>query len=90
MKKLLLTAILLATSYSAFAAQNISREEAKHFKLTSVGNITVSSSNGQIGSPSDLHAKLSELADQKGAKYYVVISAREHGNSFQAVAKAYK
>lgn len=90
MKKLLLTAVLLATSYSAFSADLISAQEAKHFKLTSVGNINVSDSGGQISSPSDLHAALSKLADAKGAKYYVIISAREHGPNFEAVAKAYK
>ncbi|WP_369790231.1 DUF1471 domain-containing protein [Rouxiella sp. WC2420] len=90
MKKLLLTAVLLATSYSAFSADMISAQEAKHFKLVSAGNISVSSSGGQISSPSDLHAALSKLADEKGAKYYTIISAREHGNNFEAVAKTYK
>ncbi len=90
MKKLLLTAVLLATSYSAFSADLISAQEAKHFKLTSVGNISVSATGGEVSSPTDLHEALSKKADEKGGKYYVIISAREHGNNFEAVAKAYK
>ncbi|MFO4007967.1 DUF1471 domain-containing protein, partial [Enterobacter hormaechei] len=54
------------------------------------GNVSVGASGGQISSPSDLHQKLSKLADEKGGKYYVIIAAREHGPNFQAVAEVFK
>lgn len=36
-----------------------------------------------------IYAKLSELADAKGGKYYHIIAAREHGPNFEAVAEVY-
>ncbi|WP_171922438.1 DUF1471 family virulence protein SrfN [Salmonella bongori] len=92
MKKLIIATALLATvsSFSALAAEQVSKEEINHFKLVKVGTINVSQSGGQISSPSDLRAKLSELADAKGGKYYHIIAAREHGPNFEAVAEVYK
>ncbi len=92
MKKIALIASLLVsmTSLSSFAADQISREEAKHFNLTSLGNVNVSATGGTISSPSDLHDKLSKLADEKGGEYYVIIAAREHGPNFEAVAEVFK
>lgn len=75
---------------SAQAAQNISKEEVKHFKLTKVGSISVAETGGGISSPSDLHQEISKRADDKGAKYYVIIAAREHGPNFDAVVDLYK
>ncbi|WP_058910100.1 DUF1471 domain-containing protein [Entomohabitans teleogrylli] len=92
MKKLLVTSALLASfaAFSASAADLISKDEAHHFKLTYIGNVSVGASGGQIGSPTDLHEKLSKLADEKGGKYYVIIAAREHGPNFEAVAEVFK
>ncbi|BDH47797.1 hypothetical protein TUM12370_38410 [Salmonella enterica subsp. enterica serovar Choleraesuis] len=92
MKKILISSALLAsmTVFGASAADLISKQEADHFKATYIGNIHVSESGGKIASPSDLHSKLSELADKKGGKYYVIIAAREHGPNFDAVAEVYK
>lgn len=86
----LATLVGLACSFGAQAAQNISKEEVQHFKLTKVGSISVSEGGGAISSPSDLHQEISKRADEKGAKYYVIIAAREHGPNFDAVADLYK
>ncbi|HEY0211893.1 DUF1471 domain-containing protein, partial [Acerihabitans sp.] len=40
-------------------------------------------------SPMDAKAILSERADKKGGKYYVIIAGREHGK-FSATAEVYK
>ncbi|MBD3698495.1 DUF1471 domain-containing protein [Enterobacter hormaechei] len=85
MKKALLGSVLALTvaSFGASAADMISKDEAHHFKLEYLGNVSVGASGGQISSPSDLHQKLSKLADEKGGKYYVIIAAREHGPNFR-------
>ncbi|WP_297201097.1 DUF1471 domain-containing protein [uncultured Pluralibacter sp.] len=92
MKKLLLATSLMASvfSFGALAAQQISQEEVDHFKLVKIGTVNVSQSGGAISSPSDLHAKLSQLADEKGGTYYRVIAGRQHGPNFEAIADVYK
>ncbi|EAM6531084.1 DUF1471 domain-containing protein [Salmonella enterica] len=92
MKKCIIAATLLATasSFSTFAAEQVSKQEISHFKLVKVGTVNVTQSGGQISSPTDLREKLSELADEKGGKYYHIIAAREHGPNFEAVAEVYK
>lgn len=80
----------LTCCVAAQAAQNISKEEVKHFKLTKVGEISIAETGGSISSPSDLHKEISKRADDKGAKYYVIIAAREHGPNFDAVVDLYK
>jgi len=92
MKKLVIatTLTLSMISMSALSAELISKNEAQHFKLEHIGNINVSSTGGQISSPMDLHKKLSELADKKGGKYYVIIAAQENGPNFDAIAQVYK
>jgi hypothetical protein len=87
----LAASLLIATfSFGAFAADQVSKDEIKHFKLVKVGDISVSQTGGTVSSPSDLREKLSQLADEKGGKYYHIISAREHGPNFEAVATVYK
>ncbi len=90
MKKALLGSVLALTvaSFGASAADMISKDEAHHFKLEYLGNVSVGASGGQISSPSDLHQKLSKLADEKGGKYYVIIAAREHGPNFRPSQKS--
>lgn len=92
MKKVIFGAVLSLSLmvFCATAADSISKDEAHYFKLEYVGNISVGASDGQISAPSDLYKKLSELADNKGGKYYVIISAREHGQNFEAVAEVFK
>lgn len=92
MKKTLHSLVTAAFLFStaASAATLISKDEAHHFKYEYVDNITVGPSSGTISSPMDLHEKLSELADEKGGKYYVIISARQHGPNFVAIAQVFK
>ena len=92
MKKIILAASLLITafSFSALAADQVSKEEVTHFKLVKIGNVSVSQSGGQVGSPSELHEELSKLADEKGGKYYHIIAAGQKGPNFEAIATVYK
>lgn len=92
MKKLTLVTSLLisAFSFSAMAADQVSKEEISHFNLVKIGNVNVSHSGGQIGSPSELHKELSKLADDKGGKYYHIIAATQKGPNFEAIAAVYK
>ena len=90
MKKVIVALALSAVAFGASAAQLITKEEVKHFKLTKVGPISVGPSGGEFSSPSDLHDQLSKLADEKGGKYYVITAAREHGPNFEATAEVYK
>ena len=83
MKKVIVALALSAVAFGASAAQLITKEEVKHFKLTKVGPISVGPSGGEFSSPSDLH-------DEKGGKYYVITAAREHGPNFEATAEVYK
>lgn len=85
-----LIAVVGLVSMNASAAMQISKDEAHHFKYEYIDNITVAASGGQISSPMDLHEKLSQLADEKGGKYYVIIAAREHGPNFDAIAEVFK
>ena len=87
MKKVIVALALSAVAFGASAAQLITKEEVKHFKLTKV---SVGPSGGEFSSPSDLHDQLSKLADEKGGKYYVITAAREHGPNFEATAEVYK
>ena len=87
MKKVIVALALSAVAFGASAAQLITKEEVKHFK---VGPLSVGPSGGEFSSPSDLHDQLSKLADEKGGKYYVITAAREHGPNFEATAEVYK
>ena len=55
MKKVIVALALSAVAFGASAAQLITKEEVKHFKLTKVGPISVGPSGGEFSSPSDLH-----------------------------------
>ena len=92
MKKVTLAASLLIScfSFSAFSAQLVSKEEVDHYKLVKVGSVNVSQTGGAVSSPSDLHEKLSDLADKKGGAYYRIVAAKQIGPNFQAFADVYK
>lgn len=92
MKKVTLAASLLIScfSFSALAAQLVSKEEVDHYKLVKVGSVNVSQTGGAVSSPSDLHDKLSDLADKKGGAYYRIVAAKQIGPNFQAFADVYK
>ncbi len=82
--------VSMLISVGVSAADQVSMKEVYHFKLEYLGNISLSSTNESITSPSDLQGALSKLADKKGGKYYHIIAARQHGPNFDAVAEVYK
>lgn len=51
MKKVIVALALSAVAFGASAAQLITKEEVKHFKLTKVGPISVGPSGGEFSSP---------------------------------------
>ncbi|PIJ51243.1 hypothetical protein BL250_05860 [Erwinia sp. OLTSP20] len=82
----LTTAALISTlSFSAFAAQEISREKAKEMKLEMIGTVDTNSTL----SPIDAKKHLSDKADAKGGKYYVIIAAAGKGH-IHATAEVFK
>lgn len=92
MKKITLAASLLisAFSFSAVAAQLVSQQEVDHYKLVKIGSVNVAQTGGAVSSPSDLHERLSKLADGKGGAYYRIVAAKQVGPNFQAFADVYK
>ncbi|EAX5603803.1 DUF1471 domain-containing protein [Salmonella enterica] len=88
--KLVVVSVSMLVSVGVSAAEQVSLKEVEHFKLEYLGNISVSATNESVTSPSDLQNKLSGLADDRGGKYYHIISAREHGPNFDAVAEVFK
>ncbi|MBE5253263.1 MAG: peroxide/acid stress response protein YhcN [Enterobacterales bacterium endosymbiont of Blomia tropicalis] len=75
--------ILSALSFGAVAADSINAAQAQN--MQPVGTVSVS---GIAGSPMDINQKLSDKADQQGAKAYRVIEAYNNGN-YHATAKLY-
>jgi outer membrane lipoprotein-sorting protein len=82
----IVTVTILAgmVSFSALAAEEITKDEAT--KYEKVGTVTTTA---ETTSPMDANAELSKLADEKGGKYFVVIAGREHGK-ISATADVYK
>ncbi|MBK0099017.1 DUF1471 domain-containing protein [Erwinia sp. S63] len=73
----ILTAALLATaSFTAFAAQPLSAEQAEN--LQSSGTVSIS---GVRGSIDDATRQLSQKAEDMGASHYRVIGVQNPGDS---------
>ena len=75
-----------AISFSALAAQEVTKEEVKKMNLQKIGTVNTTA---ETTSPMDAKKVLSQLADEKGGKYYLIIAGREHGK-FSATADVYK
>ena len=75
-----------AISFSAMAAREVTKEEVKKMNLQKIGTVNTTA---ETTSPMDAKKVLSQLADEKGGKYYLVIAGREHGK-FSATAEVYK
>jgi len=75
-----------AISFSAIAAKEVTKEEVKKMNLQKIGTVNTTA---ETTSPMDAKKVLSQLADEKGGKYYLVIAGREHGK-FSATADVYK
>ncbi|HBP97054.1 MAG TPA: hypothetical protein DD679_16035, partial [Pantoea agglomerans] len=72
-----------AISFSAMAAKEVTKEEVKTMNLQKIGTVNTTA---ETTSPMDAKKVLSQLADEKGGKYYLVIAGREHGK-FSATAE---
>ncbi|MEN4763933.1 YdgH/BhsA/McbA-like domain containing protein [Pantoea agglomerans] len=75
-----------AISFSAMASKEVTKEEVKTMNLQKIGTVNTTA---ETTSPMDAKKVLSQLADEKGGKYYLVIAGREHGK-FSATAEVYK
>ena len=75
-----------AISFSAMAAKEVTKEEVKSMNLQKIGTVNTTA---ETTSPMDAKKVLSQLADEKGGKYFLVIAGREHGK-FSATADVYK
>lgn len=69
---------------SAFAAKEITKEEAKEYQK--VGEV---STTKEHTAPSDAKAEISKKADELGGKYFVITSANE-GDKIRGTATVYK
>lgn len=86
MKWVVASMMMGAVSFSALAAKEVTKEEVQKMHLTKIGTVNTTA---ETTSPMDAKKKLSEAADEKGGKYYLVIAGREHGK-FSATAEVYK
>ncbi|NDL64452.1 DUF1471 domain-containing protein [Acerihabitans arboris] len=71
---------------NAMAAEEITPQEAKDKGYEKIGTVHTTA---KTTSPMDAKAILSERADKKGGKYYVIIAGRQHGR-FSATADVYR
>lgn len=88
MKRIIsMTTLVLTASFmfSASAAELITRQQAQEMKLELIGTVTTTSTSA----PMDAKAVLSQKADEKGGKYYVIIAANERDRTV-ATAEVYK
>lgn len=83
--KSILVAATLLVSFSSFAAQQITREEAA--KYTKVGEVSVTQDGTPIDNSDDA---LSKAADAKGGKYYVIIDKEGQEDHKTIDAEVYK
>lgn len=81
---LAMVGVLSALSFSTFAAQSVSSEQAR--RMQSIGVITVS---GIDASPSDINEQLNNKAESLGATAYHVTEAYINGN-YHETATIYK
>ncbi|PIJ51069.1 hypothetical protein BL250_11255 [Erwinia sp. OLTSP20] len=76
--------LLSVLSFSIFAADSVSSEQARNLHPAGVVSVSVVG-----GSPMDLHSALDSKAAAQGASAYRVIEAREAGN-WHATAELYR
>ncbi|ANI30491.1 hypothetical protein PL78_11730 [Yersinia entomophaga] len=86
LKNVAVALVVGGLSFGALAAKEITRQEAKDKGYEKIGTI---SSSGEAMSPLDVKQDLSAKADEKGGKYYVIISENEK-KKFNATADVYK
>ncbi|WP_130832345.1 YdgH/BhsA/McbA-like domain containing protein [[Erwinia] mediterraneensis] len=84
--KRVIASLLCAVSFSALAAQEVTKEDVQKMNLEKIGSVNTTA---ETTSPMDAKQELSKLADEKGGRYFLVIAGREHGR-FSATADVYK
>ncbi len=88
MKKISVSLIALALTSlmcsSAFAAKEITKEEAKQYER--VGEV---STTNEHSAPSDAMKEIPQKADEMGGKYFVITSGTE-GHKIRGTATVYK
>lgn len=72
------------TCVSAFAAKEITKQEAKQYQK--VGEV---STTNEYSAPSDAMKEISQKADEMGGKYFVITSGNE-GKKIRGTATVYK
>ncbi|CAX61740.1 MULTISPECIES: DUF1471 domain-containing protein [Erwinia] len=85
-KTVAISLLVGSVSFTAMAAKEVTKEEVKTMNLEKIGTVTTTA---EATSPMDAKKDLSQKADEKGGKYYLVIAGREHGK-FSAAADVYK
>lgn len=87
MMKMAVASMLMGlVSFSALAAKEVTKEDVEKMNLEKIGTVNTTA---ETDSPMDAKEKLSQLADEKGGRYFLVIAGREHGR-FSATADVYK
>lgn len=86
LKTLAVAALALSLPFSVLAAKEVTKEEVETMKLEKIGTVHTTA---ETTSPMDAKKLLSQRADEKGGKYYLIIAGREHGK-FSATADVYK
>ncbi|RWR02430.1 hypothetical protein ED28_08595 [[Pantoea] beijingensis] len=86
LKTVAATLVVGSVSFGALAAEEVTKEQVDTMKLEKVATVTTTA---ETTSPMDAKQKLSQLADEKGGKYFLVIAGREHGR-ISATADVYK
>lgn len=86
LKTLAVAVLALSLPFSVLAAKEVTKEEVETMKLEKIGTVHTTA---ETTSPMDAKKVLSQRADEKGGKYYLIIAGREHGK-FSATAEVYK
>lgn len=92
MKKILSSLIIFSglCSINAFASQMITQEEANHYKLEKIGELSVDTAGKGFSMPSDLQSEVAKEVDKKGGKYYVISSVQEKEEGLFGTVVVYK
>lgn len=92
MKRALILSLFFfgVSSFTANAAQMLTKEEVSHYKLEKIGTLSVDSGGKEFSMPSDLQSKISKEVDSKGGKYYVITSVRESNGGLSGTVTFYK
>lgn len=85
-KTVAVTCLLGGLSFSALAAQEVTKEDVQKMNLEKIATVNTTA---ETTSPMDAKRELSKMADEKGGKYFLVVAGREHGR-FSATADVYK